>query len=565
MSKSKLTAGPEQLSLFDWLGNAGEPETVSVQEPAMTTVPTQVTATVTVTPTVTQPKEQKKDTEKKLTHKEKVAMFMKEPAFKKFRELIDECVPKKDIKSILDYLHIEGFHAGGMYYAWDGSRQIPVVWKCLGGENIKTVATNFDERDSFVVLRSNYNKSSSASFDLEINCAYVSEETAEMIIIPIKAHVETEMPTNYRSITTNAVIDEMSIEKEIFPTKIIDKLVFLQSEGELSQIVGDKKPWIVKWLAENTAFSIKRYLEAPWLETLSKAGFDGIAKRFLYETYTHRGDIDIEYFNRLCGPGRKPKEIFKCSKMVYSVMKDESDLEKWDVIRRLDKKNQITEDSLRLIRQMDLRPKDLNIVNSILNVKDDDNYVFTVASLVNYLNRLDMYEAITDTEALPLLNDYLHMCSSLKIHPRIDGDSLKREHDIAARLCREQRNQIMANKMKERAEKEKKEIEEGNSKLGKAEYHENTFFVRPITDYEDLLDEAKQQCNCVASYADRIARGQSRIFTMRESAHPEKSLITIELSPDCKTIRQKYLAHNIPIRNKAQSDFIARWHKQLNA
>ena len=257
MSKSKLTVGPEQLSLFDWLGNAGEPETVSVQEPVMTTVPTQVTATVTVTPTVTQPKEQKKDTEKKLTHKEKVAMFMKEPAFKKFRDLIDECVPKKDIKSILDYLHIEGFHADSMHYAWDGSRQIPEVWKCLGGENIRTVAISFDERDSFIVLKSNYGKYSKTSFDLEINCAYVSEETAEMIIIPIKAHVETER-TQFRSITTNAVIDEMSIEKEIFPTKIIDKLVFLQSEGELSQIVGDKKPWIAKWLTENTAFSIKR-------------------------------------------------------------------------------------------------------------------------------------------------------------------------------------------------------------------------------------------------------------------------------------------------------------------
>ena len=48
-------------------------------------------------------------------------------------------------------------------------------------------------------------------------------------------------------------------------------------------------------------------------------------------------------------------------------------------------------------------------------------------------------------------------------------------------------------------------------------------------------------------------------------ASSDKSLVTIELSPDCKTIRQKFLAHNQVIRNKAINDFIDRWHRQLNA
>jgi len=52
---------------------------------------------------------------------------------------------------------------------------------------------------------------------------------------------------------------------------------------------------------------------------------------------------------------------------------------------------------------------------------------------------------------------------------------------------------------------------------------------------------------------------------MRETAHPEKSLVTIELSPDCKTIRQKYLAHNQQIRNKSMTEFIERWYRQLKA
>ena len=193
---------------------------------------------------------------------------------------------------------------------------------------------------------------------------------------------------------------------------------------------------------------------------------------------------------------------------------------------------------------MGFKPKELDTLNSILGIRHNDKPVFTVTTLVNYLNRLDMYEAISTQEALPLLNDYLHMCRSLNMPPRIDGDSLKREHDIAARLTREQRNRIAEEEMRKHKEQEQREIEEGNSKLARAEYHENIYFIRPITDYNDLLDEAIQQDNCVASYASRIARGESRIFTMRETAHPEKSLVTIELSPDCKTIRQKYLARN---------------------
>ncbi|WP_080678410.1 PcfJ domain-containing protein [Ruminococcus albus] len=80
---------------------------------------------------------------------------------------------------------------------------------------------------------------------------------------------------------------------------------------------------------------------------------------------------------------------------------------------------------------------------------------------------------------------------------------------------------------------------------------------------DDLLDEATQQHNCVASYAQSIAEGRSLIYVMREKKAPEKSLITIELTPKTHKIRQKLLAYNCPIRNKAQTEFIERWHKHV--
>ena len=48
------------------------------------------------------------------------------------------------------------------------------------------------------------------------------------------------------------------------------------------------------------------------------------------------------------------------------------------------------------------------------------------------------------------------MCNQLKMQPRINGDSLKREHDIAARNCRNRKNKIMAERMQNNCEKMKK-------------------------------------------------------------------------------------------------------------
>lgn len=144
------------------------------------------------------------------------------------------------------------------------------------------------------------------------------------------------------------------------------------------------------------------------------------------------------------------------------------------------------------------------------------------------------------------------MCQQLNMKPKIDGDSLKREHDICARLVRMKKDEIKQEKMLEAC----KFLECYN-------YEEDIFFIRGIKDYEDLLDEAKQQHNCVASYADRIINHSTRIYVMREKAHPNRSLVTIELSKDGSQIKQKLMAYNKPIHNKSITDFIDRWFKEI--
>lgn len=545
---------PEQLSLFMPDGiNAAYPETVS----AKTVL---VPVSLAKAPVAVTPKKKENDPKKRL------AAILSEPLFKETSRKLTELAAKTDFRALLGMLNMTGFNLGRCVSVWTGGRSVQSYWRSIGEKDcLFTLLNGASSWSNPYPVFHDVERHDRDNYVHEVTLwvFYVSTGTADTVCVPVDI-VFVEGPERTQTYKTLSV-DSIKVGKPAFPGKVSPNVFFVQTEGEMSQLLKAHKPWITRWLSENTRFTMEKYLAAPWLETLSKAGFQELTNKFLYPEDYNVTTKMYEQFNRLCGPGTSPKDIFKCSKAVYNVLKNEGNLDIWDTLRRLEKKDCITGDTVLMVYQMGLRPKELELVNSILGQKHNGRPVFTFTSLVNYINRLDMYEAICSSEAFVLINDYLHMCHQLGMPPRVDGDSLKREHDIAARLCREKRNQIMEQKMKERAEQEKREIEEGNSKMARATYRENVFFVRPITEYNDLLDEAIQQDNCVASYAERIAEGKTRIFTLRETAHPEKSLVTIELSPDCKTVRQKYLTHNQVIRNKAINDFIDRWHKQLNA
>lgn len=342
-------------------------------------------------------------------------------------------------------------------------------------------------------------------------------------------------------------LSEWTLQKT---AKVLPNLHFVQTESELRGLLERNYPYTAKW-ANESGCDIRICLLAPHIETLVKAGY-AFAKSFF--RYDRLKDDECVIFNRLCQQGTKPKDIFKTSKTIYSVLKDEKNLEIWDSYRKLEKLGKIGVDSIQQAYDQGYNRKDLEYFNSILTKTYNGKPVFTWNSLMRYLVRLDTFEAISRNEAFVLLNDYLSMCNQLHMEPNIDGDSLKREHDIAARNCRNRRDEILSERMQSTCEAMKR-----------YDYSEGVYFIRGIRSHEDLLDEANQQHNCVACYGNNIAGGKSYIYVMREVARPDKSLITIELSPNGKTIRQKYLAYNQPIHNKSQSEFIERWMKHIRS
>ncbi len=334
------------------------------------------------------------------------------------------------------------------------------------------------------------------------------------------------------------------------------KLITILNEDKIEDILNRANPYGSKFLQESSSNEIHPLdlLIAPELEQLTKAGYKFVSEvRNALQGY--EDSVAFEQFNRLCQPGKNMKEIFKTSKAVYTTLKECSKLSTWDIYRKMDKQGKLSADNTQRCYDGGYTEKELNEASSILNFKwkekDTEKALFTWDTLQKYLERIDMYEAIDRVEGLMLLKDYLDMCRQLNMKPRVDGDSLKREHDVTARTLRQKKDEVRAAKMVGVCDENKK-----------YDYAERSFFGRCIRSYDDLIDEATQQHNCVAGYADKIIAKKSYIFVVRETLNPDKSVATVEITPK-GDVRQKLLAYNRPIHNKALTDFIDRLAKQF--
>lgn len=308
----------------------------------------------------------------------------------------------------------------------------------------------------------------------------------------------------------------------------------------------------------------------PNVEILAKAGYlctldvlDRFANQFpkfdfvgttemVTCNYTGRTQID----ESIVLPERKsPSEILGGDKSICKFFKDVYDIEEVrDAIASLSEAHiSIDELNWMFSRCFDNTNHSIDTylflkIRSILSHAYRGKPVISFKKLVSYLDRLDLNEAITNTEAFDLLSDYLDTCEKLDMPPKLDSDSLMREHNVADRLW-----------LQVKDEKENELLEWVCGENAKLNYKEKEFFVRSIKDHNDLLDEAKQQHNCVASYSDKIIERRSRIYVLRKTEEPDKSLVTLEIDPRTMKVGQCYLAFNNPVKDGAIWDFIKRW------
>ena len=63
-------------------------------------------------------------------------------------------------------------------------------------------------------------------------------------------------------------------------------------------------------------------------------------------------------------------------------------------------------------------------------------------------------------------------------------------------------------------------------------YEDDEYIVYPVSSLEELIDESKQQRNCVRTYALKIASNECQIYLLRKKSEASKSLVTIEVRKD---------------------------------
>lgn len=172
-------------------------------------------------------------------------------------------------------------------------------------------------------------------------------------------------------------------------------------------------------------------------------------------------------------------------------------------------------------------------------------YGYSAKSLLLYLDRLATFEALPPKDALVILRDTIQMSSA--ISPKYDKYPryLRTTHDIVQRNYNRMKTQFDAEMFAHRV---KPQMEHTVGEYA---------FIYPKSP-QDIKDEAVQQNNCVASYIDRVIRGECDILFMRNVESKDKSLVTLEVV-DGKVV-QKRQHYNYPT-TKPQDEAIAKWEQ----
>lgn len=215
------------------------------------------------------------------------------------------------------------------------------------------------------------------------------------------------------------------------------------------------------------------------------------------------------------------------------------------------KRNNISYDELQVLKL--INKPNIKIIRHLLKIA---NYnVNNLKRVQEYIKLLKIDEYSKKQKRFSIINylDYLRNMEKLEIpftRNVLLPDNFEEAHNLSVDKVKIVNNEIIDKKMKERFEE-----------LYKNKYKNQSFFIRPAKDLNDMKDEAKQQDNCVyKNYSENYAFGNTDIYFMRKIKSPEKSLVTVEVFDN--KIRQKYQKGN-KLVTKEQDEFLKLWEKQI--
>ena len=148
-----------------------------------------------------------------------------------------------------------------------------------------------------------------------------------------------------------------------------------------------------------------------------------------------------------------------------------------------------------------------------------DRYGYTPKSLLNYIDYLVTYEALSPdwpSKILGEIDDNCNMLSQMSDKYDKYPRHFLTSHQITSRTYQRWKQEFNEELFAKRVNT-KMEVTIGDYK-----------FIYPKTT-KDIKDEAVQQSNCVASYIDKVIGGSCDIILMHKKNDVENSLVTVEV------------------------------------
>lgn len=149
--------------------------------------------------------------------------------------------------------------------------------------------------------------------------------------------------------------------------------------------------------------------------------------------------------------------------------------------------------------------------------------------------------------------DYLKMVNDLGFDMKdkrvLYPGHIKKEHDVVLQQYKINKSKITNEAIVKRYKRIKKNT-----------FESKKYIIFPAKNNDSLIDESKQQNNCVRTYAERIANKECDIYFMRLTSNVNQSLVTVEVQKN-KIVQKKTKNNNktTPEQNK----FLDLWEKKI--
>lgn len=142
---------------------------------------------------------------------------------------------------------------------------------------------------------------------------------------------------------------------------------------------------------------------------------------------------------------------------------------------------------------------------------------YDLAELLRYTQNSVISTGRESWEILGILSDYIDICREINVEYKMFPNKIYKAHNEVAKLFKI--------KINEESEERFSRMVEINKKL---EYKGKEYSIAIPERLEEIGKEGEGLNHCVASYTERILKGESSIFFMRKNREIDKPFITLE-------------------------------------